>query len=175
MDLPVQNVTDLQSEILRLEALRQQQKIDLKRRFSSPSAIFATAKTLFPRKEEETNKNNLLSQDILGLISRVVLPFTLNKTLFKNSNFLVKTLVGLISQKASTYVNEDAVTGVWGKMKHLFSKSPKKAKPVKPTKPVVTEAVVTIPPVGVPSVVDTSLPPDVAVPIAPSSTPSKNI
>ncbi len=151
MDLPVQNITDLQQEILRLEALRQQQKINLKHRFESPSAIFATAKTLFPRNHEQTNKNNLFNQDILGLISRVVLPFTLNKTLFKNSNFLVKTLIGLISQKASTYINEDSVTGVWGKMKNLLNKLPKISKPAKEGKVVVE-------PVGVPAVVDTDLP-----------------
>lgn len=132
MDLPVQNITDLQSEILRLTALKQQQQIDLKRRFSSPSAIFATAKTLFPRKNEETNKNNIFNQDILGLLSRVVLPFTLNKTLFKNSNFIVKSLIGLLSQKASTYISEDSVGGVWSKVRGLVSKFEKKPKPAKP-------------------------------------------
>lgn len=156
MDLPVQNITDLQSEILRLEALRQEQKIELKKRFSSPSAIFATVKTLFPRNHEHTNKNNLFSQDILGLLSRVVLPFTLNKTLFKNSNFLVKTLIGVVSQKASTYINEDTVTGVWGKFKHVFSKKPKKvAEPIVPVNTPVT---------AVPAVVETHPIPDVPVP-----------
>ncbi|GAB2697567.1 hypothetical protein GCM10027037_22100 [Mucilaginibacter koreensis] len=161
MDLPVQNITDLQSEILRLEKLRQQQKIDLRKRFSSPSAIFATAKTLFPRSQEDSHSNHLFGQDILGLLSRVVLPFTLNKTLFKNSNFIVKSLVGLISQKASTYVNEGAVTGAWGKVKNLFSKLPKKPK----------AAVVTAPPTGVPAEVDAALPmPVAAVPVQQEST-----
>jgi hypothetical protein len=55
-----------------------------------------------------------------------VIPLTLNKTLFKHSNFLVKTLVGLVSQKASNYVNEDTVSGIWSKAKALFAKFTKK-------------------------------------------------
>jgi len=60
-------------------------------------------------------------QDFLGLISRFVLPLALNKTLFKRSNFIVKTLVGILSQKASHYVSEDNVVGVWDKAKGLFN------------------------------------------------------
>ncbi len=148
MDLSVQNITDLQSEILRLEALRQLQKIDLKKRFSSPSAIFATAKTIFPSHPDDSHKNHVFGQDILGLISRVVLPFTLNKTLFKNSNFLTKTLVGMVSQKASTYVSSGAVGGVVDKVKGLFSKFEKKPKPAKAV----------VPPAGIPAETDIELP-----------------
>jgi len=45
--------------------------------------------------------------------------------LFKNSGFIIKALVGLVSQKASGYINEDSVMGVWDKVKHLFSKKEK--------------------------------------------------
>ncbi|WP_432328600.1 hypothetical protein ACRQ5D_07050 [Mucilaginibacter sp. P25] len=50
----------------------------------------------------------------------------MNKTLFKHSNFLVKTLVGLVSQKASNYVNEDTVSSIWDKAKTLFAKFTKR-------------------------------------------------
>ncbi|QJD96631.1 hypothetical protein HH214_12435 [Mucilaginibacter robiniae] len=137
MDIPVKNITDLQSEIIRLERQRQQQEIELKKRFSSPSAAFASLKTLFPKSSHpaergESVTSTLFSQDVLGLLSRVVLPFTLNKTLFKKSNFIVKTLVGILSQKASTYISEDSVTTVWGRVKSLFTKKPGTA--IKPAK-----------------------------------------
>ncbi len=122
MDLAVKNIADLQSEIIRLEKLRQTQEIDLKQRLRSPSSIFGAVMSLFPKSGEKPNSSNIFNQDILGLLSRVVLPFTLNKTVFKGSGFLVKTLVGLLSQKASGYISEENAIGIWDKAKGLFSK-----------------------------------------------------
>jgi hypothetical protein len=156
MDIPVKNIDDLRSEIIRLEKHRQEQEMELKKRFSSPSAIFASVRSIFPKAPEgETTGNNFglgsfLSPDIIGLISRFVLPIALNKTLFKRSNFIVKTLVGLASQKASAYISEDSVTSVWGRVKSLFGKKPKTAvKPstVKPTEKPLMEKKVTADPV----------------------------
>ncbi len=50
------------------------------------------------------------------------MPLTLNKTIFRNSKFIVKTLVGYLSQKASHFVNEDKVMGVWDKVMSVFEK-----------------------------------------------------
>lgn len=122
MDLTVKNINDLQSEIIRVEKLKQQQEIDLKQRLRSPSSVFSAVMSLFPKSGDKPNSTNIFNQDILGLLSRVVLPFTLNKTLFKSSGFLVKTLVGLLSQKASGYVSQDNVVGIWDKAKELFGK-----------------------------------------------------
>jgi hypothetical protein len=102
----------------------------LKHRFSSPSAIFASVRSIFPQSpgsEQNGGASSLFSPDIIGLISRFVLPMALNKTLFKNSGFIVKTLVGLASQKASSYISEDSVTSVWGRVKSLFGKKPSTA------------------------------------------------
>jgi len=130
MDIPVKNVFDLQSEIIRLEKLRQDQEMGLKHRFSSPSAIFATIKSAFPPSPEgeSSGMGSFFSPDILSLVSRFVLPIALNKTLFKKSNFLIKTVVGLVSQKASSYISEDSVTSAWGRVKSLFSKKPSTAR-----------------------------------------------
>jgi hypothetical protein len=157
MDIPVKNIDDLRSEIIRLEKHRQEQEMDLKKRFSSPSAIFASVRSIFPKAPEgETGGNNsfglgtLLSPDIVSLISRFVLPIALNKTLFKRSNFIVKTLVGLVSQKASTYISEDSVTSVWGRVKSLFGKRPKTAvmpSTVKQTEKTIIEKKVIVDPV----------------------------
>lgn len=104
------------------------QAVALKARFASPSAIMSTAMSLFPKSPtvDGIKHGSFFNQDFLGLISRIALPLTLNKTLFRNSNFLVKTIVGVLSQKASHYVSEDAVSGIWSKAKSLFSKFTKK-------------------------------------------------
>jgi len=149
MDIKVQNISDLQAEIFRLKTSEKEQSIALKARFSSPSAIFATAMTLFPRSNDTDaiRTPGFFHPDILNLISRFVIPLTLNKTLFKHSNFLVKTLVGLVSQKASNYVNEDNVSSIWSKAKGLFEKFTKKKteeeeyKPAPYIKPVTGSAV----------------------------------
>lgn len=145
--MPVQNIDDLRNEILRLEVLKQEQEIALKPRFSSPIALFHTAMTVFPKSSASSERLNLatfLNQDFIALASRVLLPLTLNKTLFKRSNFIIKALVGMLSQKASGLINEETVTGTWGKAKAIFSKMFKKgkaeAKTVVPEASVITPA-----------------------------------
>jgi len=129
MDLPIRNIDDLHSEIARLSGLRQQQKEALNERFSSPSAIFSTIFSLFPKSPATDGiRGNLLNQDYFGLLSRIILPFALNKTLFRHSGFIVKTLVGMVSQKASHFISEDTVTGLWDKAKGLFNKVTGKGK-----------------------------------------------
>jgi len=124
MDLPIRNIKDLQEEIFRLKTLEHQQSIALKERFSGPLAIFSTAISLFPKSPaaDGVNGGSIFNQDFLGLLSRFVLPLTLNKTLFRHSNFLIKTLVGILSQKASHYISEDSVSGIWNKVISLFNK-----------------------------------------------------
>ncbi len=121
MTLPIRNTVELRDEIYRLQGVEAEQSAALKKRFDSPGAIFSTVMSLFPKSDDKEDKNSsLFNQDFIGLISRFVLPIALNKTLFKNSGFIVKTVVGLLSQKASHYINEDSVSDVWGKVKHLF-------------------------------------------------------
>ena len=111
----------MRNEIYRLEGIEAEQAAALKTRFSSPGAVFSTLLSLFPKSaDNENHKSGLFHQDFIGLISRLVLPVALNKTLFKNSGFIVKTLVGLLSQKASNYISEDSISGVWDKAKSLF-------------------------------------------------------
>ena len=123
METSIRNIFELRSEIGRLKNVETEQAIALKARFSGPSAIFSTVLSLFPKSEavDGIKSSGFFNQDFLGLISRFVLPLALNKTLFKHSNFLVKTLVGLLSQKASHYISEENVSGVWAKAKNLFN------------------------------------------------------
>jgi len=131
MSYQIRSINDLQDEIFRLRTIENQQSVALKARFSSPSAIFSSVLTLFPRSADSDGVRNpgLFHPDIINLVSRFLIPLTLNKTIFKKSNFIVKTLVGLISQKASHYVNEESVSGIWGTVKGIFEKfTNKKAK-----------------------------------------------
>jgi hypothetical protein len=123
-DVTVNNAEDLKAEILRLRHLKEEQGDALKLRFASPGAAFSSLMTVFPK--ESRAKFDIFHQDFLGLISRIVLPLTLNKTLFRNSNFLIKGLVGFLSQKASHFISEDSVAGVWDKVKSLFEKKKQK-------------------------------------------------
>src|SRR6185437_263496 len=117
----IKNITDLRLEISRLQGLEQEQSIALGRRFKSPGAIFSTIISLFSGSQRAGGeKSSFFDQDMAGLLSRFILPFALNKTLFRNSGFLVKALVGLVSQKASHFIKEDSVAGIWDKIKTVF-------------------------------------------------------
>lgn len=128
MDLPIKNLNDLQTEIARLEALKVYQETHLRDRFKSPLAIFSTVKSLFASGNENA-KNDFLKTDLLGLISRLVLPVALNKTLFRKSGFIMKTLITLVSQKASGYINEGSVTSIIDKVKNFIRPKQRVARP----------------------------------------------
>ena len=119
-DISINSASELHAEIARLRVLRQEQGAAIHARFSSPSATFSTIFSLFSR--GDSSKGNIFGQDIFGILSRFLLPLTLNKTIFRNSNFLVKGLISLLSQKASHFINEDNVTGLWHKIISLFEK-----------------------------------------------------
>lgn len=126
MEPIINNSWDLRQEIIRLKGVEEEQAVALKARFSSPVAVLTTLYSLFPKANNTgENKTNIFNQDFVSILSRFLIPITLNKTLFKNSGFIIKALVGLVSQKASGYINEDSVVSVWDKVKHLFSKKEK--------------------------------------------------
>ena len=123
-DVHIKNSNDLKAEILRLRHLKEEQGLAIKARFSSPLTALSTIYSVFPK--TSANKNDIFHQDFIGIISRILLPLTLNKTLFRNSNLLIKGIVGFLSQKASHFISEDTVTGVWDKVKSLFEKKKQK-------------------------------------------------
>jgi hypothetical protein len=125
MDVSINNASELKAEIARLKMIKEEQSLAIKARFNTPSALFHTIVSIFP-KSSDGKGGSFFNQDIFGLLSRVLLPLTLNKTLFRNSNFMVKTLIGFLSQKASHFISEDSVTGLWGKVKSIFEKKEKK-------------------------------------------------
>src|ERR1700693_4598745 len=100
-DISINNVDELRAEIVRLRGVKEEQGNALAKRFNTPLTALATLYTIFPNKQEDGSKNDIFHQDFFGLISRIILPFALNKTIFRNSNFLIKGIVGFLSQKAS--------------------------------------------------------------------------
>lgn len=128
MIVPIKSIHDLRNEIVRLETLTAQQEVSIKQRFSSPSAIYKTIVSAFSNPSEgsspgkQVKLNGLLNQDIIGAISKFLLPLTLNKTLFKGSGFITKSIVTFLSKKASGYINQDNVTSGFDKFKTMLSK-----------------------------------------------------
>lgn len=119
-DVHINNVEDLRAEILRLRHLKEEQGEAIKTRFSSPVTTFSTLMTAFPK--GAGSKYDIFHQDFLGIISRIILPLVLNKTVFRNSNFLTKGLVGFVSQKASHFISEESLAALIDKVKTLFDK-----------------------------------------------------
>jgi hypothetical protein len=119
MSEPINNINDLRNEIARLRVVKNEQEAAIKEHFSSPSAIISTVYSAFWG--GDTAKGGFFkADDIISLVSRFVLPFALNKTIFRSSNFIVKTIVGVLSQSASGFINEKTIATVWDKLKAII-------------------------------------------------------
>ncbi|MBS1528400.1 MAG: hypothetical protein JST19_22325, partial [Bacteroidetes bacterium] len=112
-DTVITSVAELKAEIARLTLLKEEQGQALAARFSSPMATVNTVFSIFSGKGDA---RGIFHPDFISTLSRIFLPMTLNRTLFRNSNFLVKTLVSLLTQKASPFINKESVMGLWDKV-----------------------------------------------------------
>ncbi len=119
MSAPINNINDLRNEIARLRVVKVQQEEAIKEHFKSPSAVFNTFFPHFLTPDAKGKPGFFNIDDLIGLASRFILPFALNKTLFRSSNFIVKALVGLVSQQASGFINEKNLASAWDKIKGL--------------------------------------------------------
>ena len=106
MIVPIRTIHDLRNEIVRLETLTVQHEAAIKQRFSSPSTIYKTILSAFPKSKDgnssgkHLNAKSLFSQDIISAVSGFLLPLTLNKTLFKESGFITRSIVTFLSKKS---------------------------------------------------------------------------
>ena len=131
--ITIRNSTDLKAEIYRLESVSKEQGDALKVHFSSPGAIF---NTIFSGFKTPDLKGALFNpEDLIGMLSKFILPFALNKTIFRNSGFLMKALVGIIAPKASGLISHEMIANVWDKVRSLASKITSKKKPAVYTPP----------------------------------------
>ena len=136
MDVVIMNVHDLKSEITRLKILKDVQEKAIGDHFKSPAAIFHTITSIFKGSSPSSDGKGVLGDlgsifghpDMISLLSRVVVPFILNKTLFRKSNFIIKTIVSLVSQRAASFINEKSAMSVWDKIKSFIptKKAPRK-------------------------------------------------
>ncbi len=127
MIVPIKTIHDLRNEIVRLETLNVQQQAAIKQRFSSPSSIYKTLLSAFPKPpvtntgEKASPLTSIFNQDLIATISGYLLPLTLNKTLFRGSGFITRSIVTFLSKKASGYINHDSVNTGWDKFKTMVS------------------------------------------------------
>lgn len=124
---------ELREEIYRLKGLKQEQEALIGEKFSSPGATISTLFSLIKGKkhpgEHGNFLNTLISQDIVTTISRVIVPFIVNKLFFRKSGFITKAIATFLSQKAAKNVNTGVLTELVHKVTDFFSKKPKKNKP----------------------------------------------
>lgn len=128
MIVPIKSIHDLRNEIVRLETLTVQQEAAIKQRFSSPKNIYKALLSTLPKSAVSSSGNSvklkgLLNQDIVSAISKFLLPLTLNKTLFRGSGYITRSIVTFLSQKASTFINQDTVNSSWDKLKTTVANS----------------------------------------------------
>ena len=118
MPVAITNITELRAEILQLKLKKSSQERELKQHFNSPKAIWNTATVLFRRsKHSDTTAAPL---DIWNRISKALLPLTMDKTLFRKSNFMVKAVVRMITRNAAKHIDKRSVTGWWQKLKGIL-------------------------------------------------------
>lgn len=117
------NLLELQAGIAALKIKKYEQEEAIKNRFKGPGAIFSTIASLFKSKNDgKSFLGDLMSQDAITNISRVVLPAILNLFVFKKSNIITKTIVTFLSQKAAKNINADLFSGIADKIKGVINK-----------------------------------------------------
>ncbi len=122
MERAFTNLKDLRMEIDLLKIKKFEQEEVLKDKLTDPSAIFRTIYSHFKSKPS-SNKSFLLdlfNQDIITNIARIIFPLALNKTLFKKSGFIVKTLITFLSQKVAKEFDNEAINRIIDKIKGWF-------------------------------------------------------
>ncbi|MBC8053627.1 MAG: hypothetical protein H7Y13_11240 [Sphingobacteriaceae bacterium] len=117
MEKSFSSLAELRAEIdfLKVKAFKDEEAV--KAGFKSPSAIFGIFKTDSGKK---SFTQDLMQQDLITNISRVLIPLLLNGVFFKKSGFITKTLITFLSQKAAKQVNSDKVSGLLDKFTSMF-------------------------------------------------------
>ena len=122
MEKSFSSLAELRNEIDVLKVKSFQDEEALKEKFSSPSAIFSSIGSLFKTDSgsKKSFTQDLMQQDLVTNISRVLIPIVLNAFVFKKSGFITKTIITFLSQKAATQVNSDKLSGLLDKFKGIF-------------------------------------------------------
>ena len=133
MKTKIHNIDDLRAEILRLRIQRSGLENDLKTETRRLTAMFRVPAMLLGKLNDWFSpfglaKNNGQGKedehDWVTSIFRVGLPVMMNKFVFPQSGFLMKSLVEMISQKAAKTINKDVMSDLIEKFTD-WVKSPK--------------------------------------------------
>lgn len=124
MNAVILNRAQLVAEINRLEALKHEQELVLKSQLNSPANIFASVVQLFKGSGGDSQKFTEVfkTKDFYGVAAKFLMPLLLNKTLFRKSNFVVKAIVALVSQRAGGALNQNIIQNITHKIGNLFGK-----------------------------------------------------
>ena len=121
MERNFSSIAELQAEIDLLKVRSFQQEETLKESLSSPAAVFNAFKSFFKSGNSKKSLSaEIMSQDMVTGIARLVIPLFMNGVLFKKSGFITKTLITFLSQKVAKQVNSNAISGIADKLKGLF-------------------------------------------------------
>lgn len=128
MKTKIQNIDDLRSEILRLRIERVEKEKDLEIQINNITDRFRYPVMLLSKMNnwigaftgDKDKKGDWLSSSL-----RVGLPMLMNKFLFPQSGIIVKSLVSLLTQKASQTLNKDLFSDVLGKITSWLKPSDK--------------------------------------------------
>ena len=123
MEHSYNNLIELRAGIAALNIKKIEQEEAIKNCFKGPKAIFNTVASLFKSKNDSKSfLSELMSQDMITGISRVVLPAILNMFVFKKSNFITKAIVTFLSQKAAKNIDANLFSKISDKVKEVVSK-----------------------------------------------------
>jgi hypothetical protein len=126
MEKSFSNLQELREEICRLKSLKQEQEALIAEKFSSPGATISTLFALIRGKKHPGDHrgffDTLISQDLVTTISRVFVPFMVNKLFFRKAGFITKAIASFLSQKAAKNVNTGVLTELAHKVAGFFSR-----------------------------------------------------
>jgi hypothetical protein len=106
-------IRQVKSEYLLKETLLKEDARAYIKKFSPMNLLadFFNPKSLL-KLDEKTN--------LSGSIMSLLLPMFLNKTVFRGSGFLTKSIAALVSGKLGKSLDAESITGIVGKIKSLF-------------------------------------------------------
>ncbi|MFN0256032.1 hypothetical protein [Pedobacter ureilyticus] len=124
----IKSLAELQVEISRVKVTYQlketQLKDDTKAYIKQFSPLNLIKDFLNPQSLKKLDDKTNLSGSIMSL----VLPLLLNKTVFRGSGFITKSIAALVSGKIGKSLDAESLTGLFTKAKSLFSSLTSKKK-----------------------------------------------
>lgn len=115
----ISNIDNLRLHILELEGRKIEHELyfhnkveNIKTKMKAPLNFINKFKDSVFGKAVNIDHDESHKTDIVNIIARLLLPLSLNKLLFKKSNFLTKSLVSIFSQKVVSSLNKNTLSAV---------------------------------------------------------------